>query len=81
MFEKLLPGPSELVQVTLPRPLGIVFEEDSRRGRAVVVEFVPDSLADRERKAMTAQLITLLPTDDIACCGPGVSSARSGPHP
>ncbi len=37
-FERLLPPPSRLVVCTLPRPLGVVFEEDARRGRAAVAE-------------------------------------------
>lgn len=30
MFNRLLPEPSELVTVTLPRPMGVVFEYDKR---------------------------------------------------
>ncbi len=38
---QVLPQPSQLITVTLPRPLGIVFEEDARKKRAVVAGFVP----------------------------------------
>jgi len=50
VFEKILPSPSQLVQVSLPRPLGIVFEEDASNSRAVVAEFLQGSLAEREMK-------------------------------
>ncbi len=54
MFKKQLPGPSELVQVTLPRPLGVIFEEDTRRGHVVVADFVPGSFGEQEIKARSA---------------------------
>ena len=38
---QVLPQPSQLVLVTLPRPLGLEFEEDARRRRAVVAGFTP----------------------------------------
>lgn len=38
---QVLPQPSQLVTVTLPRPLGIVFEEDARKKRVVVAGFLP----------------------------------------
>lgn len=41
VFSRVLPQPSQLVMVTLERPLGIIFEEDVRRKRAVVVGFTP----------------------------------------
>jgi hypothetical protein len=44
-FERLLPPPSRLVVCTLPRPLGVAFEEDARRGRAVVAELAPGGSA------------------------------------
>eukprot|EP00873_Tetraselmis_striata_P001020 jgi/Tetstr1/421284/TSEL_001157.t1 len=50
VFEKLLPHPSKLIKVTLPRPLGIVFEEDERRQRVVVGSFVEGGLAEQEYK-------------------------------
>jgi len=50
MFDKLLPQPSELIVVKLPRPLGIVFEEDTRMGRAVVAEIVAGGNADQRSK-------------------------------
>jgi hypothetical protein len=30
VFNRLLPQPSELLTVTLPRPMGVVFEYDQR---------------------------------------------------
>lgn len=39
--EQVLPQPSQLVAVTLERPLGIEFEEDARRKRVVVCGFTP----------------------------------------
>lgn len=50
VFDRKLARPSKLVKVVLPRPLGIVFEEDTRRKRAVVVDFVEGSIAEQERK-------------------------------
>ncbi|GAB4813742.1 hypothetical protein N2152v2_000788 [Parachlorella kessleri] len=47
VFSKVLPQPSQLVTVQLPRPLGIVFEEDARRKRAVVAGFVPGGNAEQ----------------------------------
>lgn len=40
MFSKLLRQPSELVMVTLPRPLGVVFEWEPNKKQAVVVDLV-----------------------------------------
>jgi hypothetical protein len=50
VFEKVLPGGSDIVAVTLPRPLGVVFEYDEARKRAVVAETVPGSNADQRAK-------------------------------
>lgn len=50
LFEKILPQPSQLIVVKLPRPLGIIFEEDSRSGRAVLAEIVPGGNADQLSK-------------------------------
>lgn len=50
MFNKLLPQPSELITVTLPRPLGVVFEYDQRFKRAVVVDTVEGSAAAQKQK-------------------------------
>ena len=47
---RLLPGPSRLVSVTLPRPMGVIIEEDSGRGRAIVAGFAPKSEAERLNK-------------------------------
>jgi hypothetical protein len=45
VFGPALSQPSQLVTVTLPRPLGVVFEEDKRLRRVVVAEVVPRSRA------------------------------------
>ena len=40
VFPKLLPQPSEVLAVELPRPLGLVFEYDERLRQAVCVDVV-----------------------------------------
>lgn len=50
LFEKTLKEPSELVTVTLPKPLGIIFEEDPRLKRVFVAEFVPGSEAEAQSR-------------------------------
>ena len=48
---QVLPPPSQLVMVKLPRPLGVVFEEDAKKGRAVVAELTPGGAAERVARA------------------------------
>lgn len=43
--------PSKLIEVVLPRPLGIIFEEDTAWQRVVVSGFIPGSHADQLTKA------------------------------
>lgn len=50
VFNRLLPQPSELVVVTLPRPMGVVFEYDERKKCAVVAGVVEGSPAEQRRK-------------------------------
>jgi hypothetical protein len=57
VFEKVLPQPSELVAVTLERPLGLIIEEDDPGGRAskrsrraIVSEVVPGSRAEQRMR-------------------------------
>lgn len=50
VFEKQLRQPSALVAVTLPRPLGVVLEEDARRKRVVVAGTVEGSRAARNER-------------------------------
>ncbi|KAI8469786.1 MAG: hypothetical protein J3K34DRAFT_274826 [Monoraphidium minutum] len=50
VFEKILAGGSEIVCVSLPRPLGVVFEFDERRRRVEVVGLVEGSGAEQRRK-------------------------------
>ena len=45
-----LQGPSKLIQVVLPRPMGVIFEEDARHQQAVVVGFVKGSIAEQKMK-------------------------------
>ena len=49
LFELSSPS-SKLVTLTLPKPLGIVFEEDKRTNKVHIVELVENSEADRLRK-------------------------------
>lgn len=43
MFNKVLPQPSEIITVTLPRPMGVVFEFNA--GTTAVAGTVPAVLA------------------------------------
>lgn len=51
VFNPLLPQPSNIIAVTLPRPLGVVFEYDVQRKHTVVAELVPGAYADKQAKA------------------------------
>lgn len=42
---RMLRQPSAIVQTTLPRPLGIIFEEDAQQKRAVISGFMDGSPA------------------------------------
>lgn len=50
VFNHVLGRSSEILAVTLPRPLGVVFEKQEATGRIVVVGFVPGGNAERARK-------------------------------
>eukprot|EP00882_Tetradesmus_deserticola_P008531 GHRQ01008996.1.p1 GENE.GHRQ01008996.1~~GHRQ01008996.1.p1 ORF type:complete len:294 (+),score=64.92 GHRQ01008996.1:166-1047(+) len=50
VFNHLLPQPSKLVTVTLPRPMGVVFQYDKLTKQAVVVDVVEGSAAEQRRK-------------------------------
>lgn len=50
VFNKLLPQPSELLMVTLPRPMGVVFEYDQQKKRAVVADVMEGSAAEQKQK-------------------------------
>jgi hypothetical protein len=50
VFPKVLPQPSQIVCVELPRPLGVVFEYDGKRKRAVAVGYVEGGNAEQRRK-------------------------------
>lgn len=51
---RILPQPSKVLAVSLPRPMGIVLEEDTRRGRVVVSELAERSEAAKRAKAGTS---------------------------
>ncbi|KAL4428114.1 hypothetical protein ABPG75_002203 [Micractinium tetrahymenae] len=65
VFSKALPQPSQLVVATLERPLGIVFEEDKRRKRAVVAGFAPAGHAEQlaKRAALNPALAATAPRE------------------
>ena len=45
MFPHILNSPSEIVVIQLPRPLGLVFEEEEQTGHAVIVDIIKGSHA------------------------------------
>ena len=47
---RTLPQPSRVLGVSLPRPMGVVLEEDARRGRVVVGGFIEGSVAEKRAK-------------------------------
>jgi hypothetical protein len=49
VFEKALPRSGEIVVVSLPRPLGVVFEYDEKLKRASVAGLVPGGNAEQRR--------------------------------
>ncbi len=48
---RILPQPSKVLAVSLPRPMGIVLEEDARRGRVVISGLAEGSEAAKRAKA------------------------------
>lgn len=56
---RLLPQPSLVVSVSLPRPMGIILEENKRLQLVVVAGFVQGSAAEQRSKAR-AHLLPLL---------------------
>ncbi|KXZ50094.1 hypothetical protein GPECTOR_18g70 [Gonium pectorale] len=50
VFARALPVPSDILVVTLPRPLGVVLEYDDRFRRATVVDLIDGTNADQRRK-------------------------------
>eukprot|EP00798_Chlamydomonas_sp_ICE-L_P021980 gene21980-29041_t len=50
VFSRLLSKPSEILAISIPRPLGLVLEYDEQRKRTIVVELVEGSNADQLRK-------------------------------
>ena len=41
---------SDILKVNLPRPMGLVFEEDKARGHVVIADFVEGSQAEQRHK-------------------------------
>lgn len=70
VFSRVLPQPSQLVMVTLERPLGIIFEEDVRRKRAVVVGFTPGGHAEQQAKRarLNTAFVAALEGDVLRAC-------------
>ena len=52
----ILAQPSQLVGVSLPRPMGLILEEDQRLRRVVVAGFVEGSVAEQRSKVNTTPL-------------------------
>lgn len=52
-WSRTLPQPSKVLGVSLPRPMGVVLEEDVRRGRVVVGGFIEGSVAEKRAKVAT----------------------------
>ncbi|KAL3158397.1 hypothetical protein ABBQ38_010634 [Trebouxia sp. C0009 RCD-2024] len=50
VFDRSLGASSDIVKVSLPRPMGLVFEEDKARGQVVVADFVQGSQAEKLSK-------------------------------
>ena len=50
MVRSILRQPSKVLAVSLPRPMGIILEEDARRGRVVVGELAAGSEAAKRAK-------------------------------
>ena len=50
VVRSILPQPSKVLAVSLPRPMGIIMEEDARRGRVVVGELAEGSEAAKRAK-------------------------------
>ena len=47
-----LRGNSDILKVILPRPMGLIFEEDRAKGQAVVVDFVKGSEIEKRAKVI-----------------------------
>lgn len=53
-LRRLLSQPSQVLSVTLPRPMGVTFEEDSRSQRLVVCDLVEGSIAHQRAQVKFA---------------------------
>ncbi|EIE24020.1 hypothetical protein COCSUDRAFT_5564, partial [Coccomyxa subellipsoidea C-169] len=63
VFTRTLSQPSKVLGVSLPRPMGVVLEEDTRRGRVVVGGFLEGSVA--EKRAKVAKLNRVLEDSSV----------------
>lgn len=61
---RLLLQPSKVLAVSLPRPMGIILDEDTQRGRVVVSELVEGSEAAKRAKVQSL-LRMLVPLRDV----------------
>jgi hypothetical protein len=72
VFEKKLRQPSTVFAVTLPRPMGVIVEEDKRRKRVVVADVVEKSRAGQRVKLgnfdHTKRAEAVLPGDVLRGC-------------
>ena len=50
---RVLPQPSQVLAVSLPRPMGVIVEEDAQRGRVIVSGFQEGSPAEKRAKVGT----------------------------
>lgn len=57
MAHRVLPQPSKVLAVSLPRPMGIILEEDARRGRIVVSGFTEGSPAEKAAKVLRSSTL------------------------
>ncbi len=54
-------GDSDILKVSLPRPMGLVFEEDKARGQVVVADFVQGSEAEQRNKVRCSPIRLCVP--------------------
>jgi len=65
VFDRVLQKESEVLAVTLPRPMGVIFEEDARAQRVVVADLVEGSPA--HQRAQVAKMDTRRRQEAVLC--------------
>lgn len=65
VFDRVLQKDSELLAVTLPRPMGVVFQEDARANRVVVADILEGSPA--HQRAQVAKMDTRRRQEAVLC--------------